>query len=92
MELVKILQEKSDIAWEIYIPNLSIDSVVFGFDKSSLKVLLVKMKDKDLWALSNMVQFVFRSRLRKGEPINLYVPSSRMRELFLKWLNGDYDE
>lgn len=51
MELVKILQEKSDIAWEIYIPNLSIDSVVFGFDKSSLKVLLVKMKDKDLWAL-----------------------------------------
>lgn len=51
MELVKILQEKSDIAWEIYIPNLSIDSVVFGFDKSLLKVLLVKMKDKDLWAL-----------------------------------------
>ena len=51
MELVKILQEKSDIAWEIYIPNLSIDSVVFGFDKSSLKVLLVKMKDIDLWAL-----------------------------------------
>ena len=48
--------------------------------------------DKDLWALSNMIQFVFRSRLRKGESINLYVPSSRMRELFLKWLNGDYDE
>ncbi|MCZ8197039.1 MAG: NUDIX domain-containing protein [Flavobacterium sp.] len=51
MELVKILQEKSDIAWEIYIPNLSIDSVVFGFDKSSLKVLLVKMKETALWAL-----------------------------------------
>ena len=48
--------------------------------------------DKDLWALSNMVQFVFRSRLRKGEPINLYVPSKRMRELFLKWLEGEFDE
>ena len=48
--------------------------------------------DKDLWALSNMIQFVFRSRLRKGEPINLYVPSKRMRELFLKWLDGEFDE
>ena len=48
--------------------------------------------DKDLWALSTMLQFIFRSRLRKGEEINLYIPSKRMRELFLKWLNGDYDE
>ena len=47
--------------------------------------------DKDLWALSTMLQFIFRSRLRKGEPINLYIPSKRMRELFLKWLNGAYD-
>ena len=48
--------------------------------------------DKAHKSLSNVIQFVFRSRLRKGESINLYVPSSRMRELFLKWLNGDYDE
>ena len=48
--------------------------------------------DKDLWALSNMIQFVFRSRLRKGEPINLYVPSRRRRELFKRWLDGEFDE
>ena len=59
--------------------------------------LLIKTRsddpvDKDLWALSNMIQFVFRSRLRKGEPINLYVPSRRMRELFKKWLDGEFDE
>ena len=48
--------------------------------------------DKDLWALSNMIQFVFRSRLRKVEPINLYVPSSRMREVFKRWLEGEFDE
>ena len=59
--------------------------------------LLIKTRsddpvDKDLWALSNMVQFVFRSRLRNGESINLYVPSSRMRSLFLKWLEGEFDE
>ena len=59
--------------------------------------LLIKKRtntiiDKDLWALSNMIQFVFRSRLRNDEPINLYVPSKRMRELFLKWLDGEFDE
>lgn len=48
--------------------------------------------DKDLWALSTMLQFIFRSRLRKGEPINLYIPSSRMRELFKRWLGGEFDE
>lgn len=48
--------------------------------------------DKDLWALSTMLQFIFRSRLRKGEPINLYIPSSRMRELFKRWLEGEFDE
>lgn len=51
MELIKILQEKSAKAWEIYIPNLSIDCVVFGFDKKELKVLVLKMKSKNLWAL-----------------------------------------
>lgn len=46
--------------------------------------------NKDLWALSTMIQFIFRSRLRKGEEINLYIPSKRMRELFLRWLNGEF--
>lgn len=59
--------------------------------------LLIKTRsdypvDKDLWALSNMIQFVFRSRLRDDEPINLYVPSRRMRELFKRWLDGEFDE
>ena len=48
--------------------------------------------DKDLWALSTMLQFIFRSRLRKGESINLYIPSSRMRGLFKLWLEGEFDE
>ena len=38
--------------------------------------------DEDLVALSHLIQFVFRSALRKGEKIKLYIPSSRMRGLF----------
>lgn len=49
--------------------------------------------DDDIVALSHLVQFVFRSAIRKkeAESINLYIPSSRMRLLFKKWLNGEFE-
>ena len=43
----------------------------------------------NLYAISEMVQFIFRSRIRKGEPITVYMPSKRMRELLEQWLDGD---
>ena len=43
--------------------------------------------NKDMLALSCMLQFIWRSAIRDGEPINLYVPSTRMRELMLAWLD-----
>jgi len=51
MEIKKILQEKSALSWEIYLPNLSIDCVVFGFHDATLKVLVTKIKDQPQWAL-----------------------------------------
>lgn len=46
----------------------------------------VKPKE-DLFALSEMIQFIWRSAIRNGEPINVYVPSSRMRNLLINWIN-----
>lgn len=40
------------------------------------------------YALSTMVQFIWRSAIRNGEPIHLYIPSKRMRELFENWMEG----
>jgi 8-oxo-dGTP diphosphatase len=34
-----------------YLPGISIDCVVIGFDLNELKILLLKMKDSELWAL-----------------------------------------
>lgn len=48
--------------------------------------------DKDIYALNHMIQFVFRSAIRKGESINLYIPSKRMRKLFTDWLDDQYVE
>ena len=43
--------------------------------------------DEDQLALSEMVQWVWRSAIRKGEPITVYIPSSRMRNLFVEWID-----
>lgn len=51
--------------------------------------------NEDRYALSEMVQWIWRSRIRnqtlpdKERKIDLYVPSSRMRKLLLKWLDGE---
>jgi hypothetical protein len=43
---------------------------------------------EDLYALSQMVQWMWRSRIRSLEPINVFIPSSRMRALFERWLEA----
>lgn len=48
--------------------------------------------DEETWALSELVQWVWRSRIRNGEPIELYIPSNRMRGLLEKYLCSDFFE
>lgn len=41
--------------------------------------------NEDLYAISELVQWLFRSRIRNGEAIHAYIPSERMRGLLGKW-------
>lgn len=41
--------------------------------------------DEDLLALSDLIQFIFRGAVREGNPMYLYIPSTRMRELLYAW-------
>ena len=43
--------------------------------------------NQDQYALSALVQWIFRSAIRDGKPITLYIPSERMRGLLVDWLN-----
>lgn len=43
--------------------------------------------DEKKYALSEMIQWVWRSAIRDGKEIYLYVPSRRMRTLFVNWLD-----
>lgn len=43
--------------------------------------------DEEDYALAELLQWVWRSAIRDHKPIVLYLPSSRMRYLFTKWLD-----
>lgn len=38
------------------------------------------------YALSELIQFVFRGCIRQGQPMSILITSERMRKLFLDWL------
>lgn len=42
--------------------------------------------DENAWALTEMLQWIWRGRVRKYEPIDIYIPSKRMRELLTGYL------
>lgn len=43
--------------------------------------------DDNLFSLSALLQWIWRSQIRDGKSINLYIPSERMRELLKIWIN-----
>lgn len=45
--------------------------------------------DGDLFALSEMLQWIWRSAIRDNKPINLYIPSRRMRQLLTDWIEKE---
>lgn len=44
------------------------------------------MLNEDAYALSQMLQWIWRSAIRRGESISIYVPSIRMRQLLIDFL------
>ncbi len=44
--------------------------------------------DEDIYALSIMVQWIWRSAIRDGEEVYLYIPSRRMRTLLINWMDS----
>ena len=61
-------------------PNLSVETYLYEYGSPI---------DKNVFALSEMLQWIWRSRIRNGEPIVLAIPNMRMHNLFLDWLNEE---
>lgn len=41
---------------------------------------------EEKFALSALLQWIWRSQIRKAKPVGIYVPSKRMRELLIEWM------
>jgi hypothetical protein len=44
---------------------------------------------EDLYALSEMLQWLYRAQIRRGDPIHVFIPSARMRGLLKAWLESN---
>lgn len=44
--------------------------------------------NEDDYALSALLQWVWRSAIRNGKKVTIYIPAPRMRQLLTDWLNG----
>ncbi len=66
-----------------YMANKFIDpNVSKFFSARNVKI------DPDEFALSEMLQWIWRSCIRDDKPIELYIPSRRMRELLQGWIES----
>ena len=66
-----------------YLLNRFLNPLDAGFfEDKGIKV------NEDLWSLSEILQWIWRSRIRNNESINVYIPSERMRNLIIKYLEN----
>lgn len=72
-------KDRTDAA---YLVNRFIDPNIMKFFRTQNVSI-----DTDAFALSEMLQWVWRSAIRDDRPISLYIPSKRMRELLINWIN-----
>jgi len=66
----------------VYAINFFPDTVIINyFKQNGIEV------NVDAISITSMLQWIWRSRIREGLPINIYIPSQRMRNLFNNWLD-----
>ncbi|MGL5971056.1 MAG: hypothetical protein ACRCZL_03480, partial [Cetobacterium sp.] len=66
-----------------YLVNRFVNPILYNFFKIRGMEL-----NQEGFALSEMIQLIFRTRLREDLPIDLYIPSRRMRMILENFLQG----
>lgn len=72
----------------IHLVDRYINPVLKNFINSKCQKLNIEF-DENLYSLSELIQWIWRSQIRNNKPIYLYIASLRMFNLFNDWLN-DY--
>lgn len=69
-----------------YCANIYVNPIFVNYFNTNNIVI-----DKDGYALTILLQWIWRSAIRNGEEIKLYIPSRRMRHIFEEWVNAVRD-
>jgi hypothetical protein len=69
----------------VYIGNRYLNPAICNFFKDNGVVI-----DQDYWALSELLQWLWRGCIRNDKKMNLHIPSIRMRTLLINWLSNEY--
>ena len=96
-KLIKFIREKlflsqTELANLLDVSYSTVSRWEAGYFKPTIKNFFtfnripVNQDFENKFALSELVQFVYRSAIRNGKPIDVYIPSKRMRDLFIEWL------
>ena len=80
MRATNLYKDKKSIA---YLSNRYFNPIIKNFFVSNGIQI-----NEDGFALSELLQFLFRSQIRIGKKINLYIPNSRMRNILKKWMDN----
>ena len=79
-------------ATNLYMERDSLAYVINRYPSPYMEKFLATRKiplDLDGFAVSEMLQWIFRSAIRNSKPINLFIPSWRMRHLLMAYLAGE---
>lgn len=79
----RAMNDYSDRTYLAYTVNLFMNAAESAYFKSKGYPV-----DHDAYALSTMLQWIWRSAIRNGEDVTLYLPSRRMRELLYQWMES----
>ena len=78
MRATNLYKERTSLA---YLVNIFFHPIINGFFQDHGVTV-----DEDGYALSEMLQWIWRSAIREGKEIWIYIPSSRMRKLLENWI------
>ena len=79
---IRAVNEYSNKTAIAYVVNRFMNPIIKNFfEQNGICV------NEDGYALSELIQFIFRSAVRNGKKVDVYIPSRRERELLLAWLN-----
>lgn len=82
MDFKEIIINNSKKAYEMYVPHISVDTVIFGFNGDQLKVLLLKMKFNQQWFLPG--GYMKKEENLESAAIRILRERTQLDEIFLQ--------